>query len=92
MNVRELIERLGDFDPDADVLLAIQPDWPLQFELAGLTSSEDLPASEEPCEAHEAWACQECEPEEWEVVVYLVQGDHPGDEAYAPREAWAAAL
>lgn len=89
MNVRELMERLSDLDPDAEVLLAHQPSWPLQFTLGGVASSEDI-AAESECDEHKDYNCDDCVAAQGEPVVYLVEGDHP-DDPYAPRAAWDVA-
>lgn len=86
MNVRELIERLDEMDQDAEVWLATQPNWPLQFELAGATSAAEI-AGEQQCDEHGDYSCDDCAA--GDNVVYLVEGDHP-DQPYAPRGAWQA--
>lgn len=49
MKVYELIERLEEWEPDSEVYIATQPSWPLQFEVARITSNEDqLPNPDEP--------------------------------------------
>jgi hypothetical protein len=85
MNVAELIALLEDADPDAEVLMAHQPSWPLQFHVLGVYDAAD----EEPrCTAHEVVDCTECGPPEPNTAVYLVEGSHPDDTPYAPRSAW----
>jgi hypothetical protein len=42
MKVRDLIEALESYDPDAQVLLCTQSQWPLEAHLAGLTSREEM--------------------------------------------------
>ncbi|WP_159623365.1 hypothetical protein [Ruania rhizosphaerae] len=85
MTVEELIEKLQECDPGAEVLLAHQPNWPLQFQVGGVASGEDI-AGETECDEHHDYNCDECA----EPVVYLVDGDHPGH-PYAPRAAWTVA-
>jgi hypothetical protein len=89
MSVRDLIERLQDCDPEAEVLLAHQPSWPLQFEVRGVASSEDIAMSAE-CNGHGDYNCDDCVAAKGEPVVYLVEGGHP-DHPYAPRAAWDVA-
>lgn len=86
MTVQELIDRLAELDPSATVLLAHQPSWPLQYELRGVASSEDI-ATESTCDDHTAYGCPVCEVAS---VVYLVEGNHPRH-PYAPRAAWEVA-
>lgn len=42
MKVHELIAILEDCDPEAEVLLATQPHYPLEFRLAGVTVREEM--------------------------------------------------
>lgn len=86
MNVRDLIERLNDLDPEAEVLIASQPSWPMQNKLTGVASAEDVQA-ETACEDHETYNCPLCEVP---PIIYLVEGSSP-DQPYAPRAAWEVA-
>lgn len=86
MTVQELIDRLSEMDPGATVLMAHQPSWPLQFELRGIASGEDI-AGETRCEDHQSYGCPLCDAL---LVVYLVEGSHPAH-PYAPRAAWEVA-
>jgi hypothetical protein len=90
MTAQELIELLQDVPPDAEVLMAHQPSWPLQFKVAGIY---DPAQNGEPptCDAHEVHGCDECPVPEPENVVYIVEGSHP-DHPYAPRDAWDLAV
>lgn len=88
MNVQDLIERLSELDPEAPILLAHQPSWPLQFTLRGVATSQDIANGSE-CEEHGHYDCDKCAAVE-EPVVYLVEGNHP-DHPYAPRAAWEVA-
>ena len=88
MIVSELISLLEDADPDAEILLAHQPGWPLQFHLLSVYDAAD---DEPRCTAHEVINCDECEPPEPNTSVYIVEGDHPSDTPYAPRSCWDAA-
>ena len=47
MKVKELIEILQDYDPEANVLIMQQPSWPFENEIAGVKAREDF---EEPDE------------------------------------------
>jgi hypothetical protein len=86
MNIRELIELLEDVDPDAEVLLAHQPSWPLQFTVAGIY---DAANADQPCDEHDNYDCEECETPTPNTAVYIVEGDHPDSTPYAPRDASA---
>lgn len=74
MNVRTMITLLEQADPDAEVLLATQPEWPLQFHVSGAVNTDDL-LDEEPGE-------------DWAPAVYLVAGEQPAH-PYAPRTLWS---
>jgi hypothetical protein len=86
MKVQDLIEMLQEFDGEAEVRMATQPNWPLQFDVATVTeffSDEDIP--EGPCPDHGVEACEECLAEMFPKVVYVTQGDQPrGASPYAP--------
>ena len=41
MTVQELIERLEECDPDAEVLLMTQENWPFENSIAGVTAREE---------------------------------------------------
>lgn len=86
MNVRQLIDRLAGLDPDAEVLLATHPGWPMQNELMGVASAEDV-LEESPCEEHDVYSCPICE---IPAVVYLVEGSAAAL-SRAPHAAWEVA-
>lgn len=88
MNVRELIEILEDCDQEAEVLLAHQPSYPLQFTLRGVATSDDL-VGETRCDQHDHYSCDECVGDR-EPVVYLAEGHHP-DHPYADAAIWDVA-
>ncbi len=46
MNVAELIEILEGMDPEAEVLIGSQENWPFEYSLAGVTSREEMLAAE----------------------------------------------
>lgn len=93
LTVSALIERLSECDPEAEVRLATQPNWPLQYHLAGVATSEDI-AMDSRCEAHEFYNCEDCAESRLGgqgAVVYLVEGGQHYDQPYAPRAAWDVA-
>lgn len=83
-NITDLVARLSEIaedHPDAEVLLAHQPSWPLQFTIAGVATSDEISEDED----------DDDEPqEERPLVVYICEGSHP-DHPYAPRDVWDAA-
>ena len=42
MKVSELLELLEEQDPDAEVLVMSQPNWPFELSLAGVTTREEM--------------------------------------------------
>jgi hypothetical protein len=71
MSVRDLISALEDYDENAEVRIAIQPSWPLEYTLGDVVCSDSIG------EAEEADETDEGQP----VVVYLTEGTQIG---YAP--------
>jgi len=45
MKVAELIAILEGMDPDAEVLIGSQENWPFEYSLAGVTSREEMLAA-----------------------------------------------
>jgi hypothetical protein len=85
MTVRELIEALEDYDQDAEVRIAIQPRWPLEYSISDVVCSDSIkpdPVDEQPTEQHPDADPQGFLPDEDKpVVVYLTEGSQIG---YAP--------
>lgn len=44
MKVKELMEVLKDLEPNAEVLIASQPNWPFEIELAGVVTRAECDA------------------------------------------------
>lgn len=81
MKVAALMEALERLDPDAEVLIAHQPSWPLQERLADVVDSDDLDVRDED------------DPDRGPAVVYLVAGGHPHNGSpYAPRAVFEGAF
>lgn len=103
MKLYELVERLqevldtfseGD-QPDIEVMLATQPNWPLAFTVAGVHNPEEDPVGCPDCESiskeFRIAACQaDWHDEKSELpIIWIVEGQHPyGHSPYAPRAAW----
>ena len=47
MKVKELMEVLKDLEPDAQVLIASQPNWPFEIELSGVVTRAECGVSGE---------------------------------------------
>ncbi|MBE7449217.1 MAG: hypothetical protein HS111_10060 [Kofleriaceae bacterium] len=75
MTVKELIELLQEQDENAEVRLAHQPTYPMEYSLKGIASSLDLDECLEPAD-------------EVNAVVYLVEGAWLG---HGRRDVWDAA-
>lgn len=80
MTVEQLIEILNQCPPDSQVLLAMQPEYPLQFELAAVayqsTDGEIVPGAD-------------CEDDDSDPgIVYLACGESPKRTPYAPAGCW----
>lgn len=105
MNITELIEiltEMAESNPEAEVRLATQPNWPLAFHVGGVASTDDLAEyrldNDEPgqCKEHDEYHCHEClkrelvDDQEGDVV-WLVEGSSLYDNPYAPRNVWEAA-
>lgn len=76
MRVQELINRLSDYAPDAEVRLVHQPRYPLESSLGGVVGESEI-------RDHEGSDIGD-DPE----VVYLLEGQQLG---YGKAVAWEAA-
>lgn len=74
MTVAELIDRLSEMDPEAQVRLATQPAWPLQFEVGDVVPGAETPADA----AHDGRG----------PIVWLTEGGHPTSSPYAPASVF----
>lgn len=53
MKVSELIELLQDQDPDAEVMIMSQENWPFENAVAGVAVREEFAADDEDCDDDE---------------------------------------
>jgi hypothetical protein len=84
MNVQELIELLEDVeDQTAEVRLAHQPHYPLQYKVAGVA----VPAEDGEPELDDFDDDAPEQDAQVENVVYILEGDHP-DRPYASKSLW----
>jgi hypothetical protein len=95
MNVAELIEALEGQDPQAEVRLATQPNWPLAFHLSGVVSQKEIDRGEDDEDCGHSVPQEGClcsgpdpEAEEKETIVWLAEGGSVYDAPYAPRGVW----
>ena len=77
MNIQDLIERLQEIaenQPDAEVVLAVQPNYPLRESLRGVAFAEDIIADihENHEDTEDPMECEECNKER--ETVWLVSG------------------
>lgn len=87
MKVKDLIALLSSENPEAEVRMALQPEYPHAHDEAGVASDAAVAETE----------LEEKEPDEYEEgaarpakeVVYVVQGQW---RSYGSRAAWDAAL
>jgi len=84
MNVREMIEMLEGFDPDAEIRLASQPSWPMQHYIAEVAEVE-LPLCRICDEDEEDDDC-DCDGET-QTMIYIGEGDQPYSDPYLPGAA-----
>ena len=76
MTVRDLISALEDYDQDAEVRIAIQPRWPLEYTISDVVCSDSINDAEE----------GDGEPDhDKPVVVYITEGQQVG---YAPPQVF----
>ena len=81
MKVSELIELLEEQDPDAEVLVMSQPNWPFELSLAGVTNrDEDVDGDEDEEPRLERGTAKN--------DVFLVEGEQL---RYGSKTAWSVA-
>ena len=81
MTVQELIERLEECDPDAEVLLVTQENWPFENSIAGVTAREECVGTDSD-EDDEEYG-DGCDPGD----VFIVEGQQL---RYGTKNAWNA--
>lgn len=74
MTVAELKQRLEDMDNDAEVRLAMQPNWPFEYSIADVVDMADYEDEYEDDEEADDDDDDDDEPK----VVYLTEGDQLG--------------
>jgi hypothetical protein len=84
MKVKDLIAILEDCNPDADVLLASQPNWPFEYALRGVAVRESMEEREQDEEDAPAGSADGGRPSD----VLLVEGQQL---RYGSRAAWDVA-
>jgi hypothetical protein len=87
MKVSELIELLEEQDPDAEVLVMMQQNWPFECSLAGVTTREEIERADREEDDEDA----EEAPRERGTAksdVFLVEGEQL---RYGSKTAWNVA-
>jgi len=84
MKVSELIELLEEQDPDAEVILQSQSNWPFEVALAGITTRDEVLRADGDDDDDGA----ELEPGLARSDVFLVEGEQL---RYGSKTAWAVA-
>ena len=87
MKVSELIELLEDQDPDAEVMIMSQENWPFENAVAGVAVREEFVADDEDCDKDER---EEPRYEKGTAPndVFLVEGQQL---RYGSKAAWRVA-
>lgn len=97
MKVSELIELLEEQDPDAEVLVMSQPNWPFELGLAGVTTREEVLRADRADRDEDGDGDDDDEEEEEEPRVergaakndvFLVEGEQL---RYGSKTAWSMA-
>jgi hypothetical protein len=83
MTVGELIERLEEMDPDAEIRLMTQENYPFENSIAGVTDSEEIIIAAE--QDDEFTPAQDRDRPTQGIVVYIVEGQQLG---YGNKAAW----
>ena len=83
MTVAELKEELENYDDGQTVRIMSQPNWPFQYSLRGVVSTDDIKSHEsEPDEPTEGSKNRDKDGNE---IIYLVEGSQKG---YGSKAAW----
>lgn len=93
MKVSELIELLEEQDPDAEVLVMMQQNWPFECSLAGVTTREEIERADRDDDEDDDEDDDDAEeaPRERGTAksdVFLVEGDQL---RYGSKTAWDVA-
>lgn len=79
MKVSELIELLDECDPDKEIYLATQPNYPIAYKLGGLYDPENAEPWDEDSPSAESMDTSR---------VWLLEGTQANDPYSVPRDAW----
>lgn len=79
MTVGELKQYLSDLPDDNEVRLMMQPNYPLEYSIESVVTSDDIRHAKREAEGEAAAT------DDGEDVVYITEGDQLG---YGSRDAW----
>jgi hypothetical protein len=88
MKVSELIELLEEQDPDAEVLVMMQKNWPFECSLAGVTTRDEMLRADERDEDDGEQVEPRIESGTAKSDVFLVEGEQL---RYGSKTAWDVA-
>jgi hypothetical protein len=88
MKVSELIELLEEQDPDAEVLVMMQKNWPFECSLAGVTTRDEMLRADERDEDDGEQVEPRIESGAAKSDVFLVEGEQL---RYGSKTAWDVA-
>jgi len=80
MNVKELMDILQKQDPNAQVKLISQPNWPLEYDIKGIVTRDDLNDEDNHIRSRR--------PQNTPSDVLIVEGEQIG---YGSKAAWIVA-
>jgi len=77
MKVRDLIEKLEEYDGELEVVIASQPSYPMEYGIAGVVSEKEMQSRDD----------EESDKEDNQSSdkVYLVEGNQHG---YSKKDIW----
>lgn len=80
MKVRDMIDMLSDFEPNAELMVVTQPTYPVNVLPLGVWTDD---GGEDEDEDHDEDGERELDPR-----VYIVTGSSPHDNPYGPHRAF----
>jgi hypothetical protein len=88
MKVSELIELLEEQDPDAEVLVMSQPNWPFELAVEGVTTRDEMLRADREERDEDDEREERLDPGTARNDVFIVEGDQL---RYGSKTAWTVA-
>lgn len=88
MKVSELIELLEEQDPDAEVLVMSQPNWPFELGISGVTTRDEMLRADAEERDEDDERAERLDPGTARNDVFIVEGDQL---RYGSKTAWNVA-